>query len=90
MNNISSCLLIWCNNKGYYSQSYGNNNKMPEIAIVVENCGGQKNHNVMICFLNMIREGVFFGMATLNLYIKVHTQNYCDRAFNSPKVLYRK
>ena len=39
MNNISYCVLCWLNDKGYYSQSYGNNHKMPEIDILVGNCG---------------------------------------------------
>ena len=38
----------------------------------------------------MIKEGGFFGAATLYFYIKGHTKNDCDRAFNSLKVLYRK
>ena len=38
----------------------------------------------------MINEGVLFGTSTLHLYIKGHTQNYCDHAFNSLKALYQK
>ena len=54
-NNISCCLLFWINYKGYYSKSYGKNHKMPEITILVDNCGNQNNNNVMIHFLNMIK-----------------------------------
>ena len=66
------------------------NHKMPEIAILVDNCGGHNKNNVIIRFLNMITEGGLFGTATFHLYIKVHTKNDCDRAFNSLKVMYRK
>ena len=38
----------------------------------------------------MIKEGRFFGTATLNLFIKVQTKNDCDHEFNSLKGLYRK
>ena len=63
---------------------------MPEIAVLVYNCGGQNKNNVMIRFMNMINERGFFGTATLYFYIKGHTKNCCDCAFNSLKVLYRK
>ena len=69
MNNISSCLLRFLNAKGYYYQSYGKNHNMPEISILVDNCGGQNKKIVMIRFLNMIKEGGFFGTDTLHLYI---------------------
>ena len=48
MNNIYSCLLHWINDKGYYYQLYGNNHKMPEIAILVDKCGDHNRNNVMI------------------------------------------
>ena len=57
MNNIASCFLRWLNDKGYYSRSYGKNYHMPEIAILVYNCGGKNKNNVMFRFLNMIKEG---------------------------------
>ena len=63
MNNIASCLICWLIDKGYYSQSYVKNRNMTEIAIPVENCGGKNNNNVIIRFLNMIKEGGFFGTA---------------------------
>ena len=63
---------------------------MPEIAILIDNCGGQNKKNLMIHFLNMINEGGFFGTDTLNFYIKVHTKNDCERTFNSLKVMYWK
>ena len=90
MNNIASCLLCWINDKGYYYQSYGKNHKMPGIAILVDNCSGQNDNNEMIHFLNMIKEGGFFGAYTLHFYIKGHTKNDSDRAFKSLKVLYWK
>ena len=62
---------------------------MPEISILVDNCGVQNNNNVMIRFLIMIKEGGIFGTATFHFYIKGHTNNDCDLAFNSLKVLYR-
>ena len=37
MNNIAYFLLSWINDKGYYSQSYSKNHKMPEIDILVDN-----------------------------------------------------
>ena len=63
---------------------------MPEIYALVDNCGGQNNNNVMIRFLNMIKEGGFFETTTLYFYIKGNTNNYCDRSFNSLNMLYRK
>ena len=90
MNNIVSCLFFWINDKGYYPQSYGKNHKIHEIDILFETCGGQNKNNLMIRSLNMIEEGGFFGTATLHFYIKIHTKNDGDRAFNSLKVLYRK
>ena len=63
---------------------------MPEITIPVDNCGGQNKNNVMILFLNMIKEGRLFGTATFYLYIKGHTKNYCELTFNSINVLYQK
>ena len=60
---------------------------MIEIAILVDNCGGQNKNNVMIQFMNMIKEGGLFGTDTLNLYIKGLTKNYRDFTFNSLKVL---
>ena len=44
----------------------------------------------MIRFLNMIKEVGLSGTDTFHFYIKGHTINDCDRAFNSLKVLYRK
>ena len=38
----------------------------------------------------MTKEGGLFETATLHLYIKGHTNNYCGCAFNSLKVMYRK
>ena len=90
MKKISSCLLLWINDKGYYSKSYGKNHNMPKITILVDNCGGQNKSNVMIRFLNIIKEGIFFGTATLYLYIKGHINNDCNRAFNRLRVLYHK
>ena len=90
MNNIASCLLRWINNKGYYYQSYGNKNKMPEITILVYNCSVHKKNNLMIRFMNMIKQEGLFGTSTLNFYIKSYTKNDRDRAFNRLKVLYRK
>ena len=90
MKNISSCLLCCINYKGYYYQPYGKKYKMPEIDFLVDNCGGQNKNNLMTRFLNMIKEGGLFGTDTLYSYIKGHTNNYCNRAFNSLKVLYWK
>ena len=36
----------------------------------------------------MINEGGFFGSDNFYFYIKGHTKNDCDRAFNSLKVIY--
>ena len=55
MKTITSCLICWLNEKGYYYKSYGKNHKMPEIAIFVDNYGGQTKNNLMIRFLNMIK-----------------------------------
>ena len=63
---------------------------MNEISILVENCGGQNKNNVMIRFLNMIKEGEFIGANTLRLYIKGHTKNDCTHAFNILEEIYRK
>ena len=63
---------------------------MPEIAILVETCGGQNKNNSMIRFLNIIKEVGLFGTATLHLYIKGHTKNDCERAFNRLKAIYQK
>ena len=90
MNNIASCLLRWINEKGCYSQSYGNNHKVLKISIFVDNCGDQNKNNVMIRFLNMIKKGGFFGTVSLHLYIKINRNNDCYHAFNSLKVMYRK
>ena len=90
MNNITYCLLSCLNDKRYYSKSYSNNHKMPEISVLVENCGGQNNINVMIRYLNMIKEVRFSGTDTLNFYIKGHTNNDCDHEFNSLKIIYQK
>ena len=90
INNIASCLLHCINDKGCYSQSYGKNHNMPEISILVDNCGGHNNNNVMIRFLNIIKEGGLFGVDTLYFYIKEHTNNDRERTFNSLKGLYRK
>ena len=89
---LESCLLRWINDKGYSSQSYGKNHKMPEIAILVDNCGGQRNINCgnYPFYINMIKDGGFFGTATFHLYIKVNTNNDCDCAFNSLNMMYWK
>ena len=63
---------------------------MPEISILVYNCGGQNKNNLIIRVLNMINQRGFFGTDNFNLYIKVHTKNDSGRAFNSLKVLYWK
>ena len=63
---------------------------MPEIDILVDNCGDQNKNNVMIRFLIMIKEGGLFGKNTLHFYINGRTNNDCDRAFNSLKFLYQK
>ena len=63
---------------------------MPEIYVLVDNCGDQNKNNVMIRFLNMIKDGGFSRTATLNLYLKGNTKNACNRAFNNLKVLYWK
>ena len=63
---------------------------MPGISILVDNCGGQNKNNVIIHFLNMIKEGGFFRTDALNLYIKGHTKNCLGCAFNSLKLLYQK
>ena len=75
MKNIDYCLLCWINGKGYYYQSYGKKHKMPEIAIPIDNCGGQNKSNAMIRVLNIIKELGFFETDTLYLYIKYHTNN---------------
>ena len=85
--NTDSCLLLWINDKGYYSQSYGKKHKMPEIDLLVDNCGGQNKNNVMIQFLKIIKEQGLFETSTLYFYIKGPTKNYCDRSFNSLVVL---
>ena len=90
MNNIASWLLCWLNEKECYSREYSKNHKMSEISIFVESCSTQKENNVMIRFIKMTKEGWFFGTDHLHFYIKGHTKNDCDHAFNSLKVLYRK
>ena len=55
MNNISSWLMFWLNEKGYCSQSYGKNHKMPKIDILVDNCGFQNKNNLMIRFLKIMK-----------------------------------
>ena len=90
MDNIASWILCWLNDEGYYYQSYGKKNNMPKIVIIFDNWGGKNKKNAIISFLNMIREGGLSGTATLYFYIKGHTKNDCDRAFNSLKVLYQK
>ena len=90
MKNIAYSLLCWPNDKVYYSQSYGKIHKMPEIIILVDSCGFHNNNNLIIRFLNMIKEGGFLGTDTLHFYIKNHTNNYRDRAFNIIKLLYQK
>ena len=62
---------------------------MPETDILVDNCGVQNKNNVMIRFLNMIKERGLFGTYNLHFYIKGHTKNDREHAFNSLKVLYR-
>ena len=47
---------------------------MPETDILVDNCGVQNKNNVMIRFLNMIKEGVLLEKNTLHFYIKGHTK----------------
>ena len=90
MNNIVSWLLRWINAMGCYYKSYGKNNKMTKIAIIVDNCGGQNKNNVMIYFINMINEGGLYVTANLYFYIKGNTKNGRDHAFDRLKVLYRK
>ena len=63
---------------------------MPEIDILVDNCGDQNKNNVMILFLKMIKGGGFFGIANFHLYIMGHTNNDGDRTFNILKLIYRK
>ena len=62
---------------------------MPKIDILIDNCGGQNKNNAMIRFLIIIKEVEFFVTATLHFYIKPHTKNDRDCAFNSLKVLYQ-
>ena len=90
MENIASCLLCYINDKGYYYQSYGKNNKIPKIDILVNKCSGQNKNNIMIWFLIIIKKGGFFGTSNFHLYIKFHTRNDSDRVFNGLKVLYQK
>ena len=90
MKNISSWLLRYLNDKRCLSQSYGKNHKMPVIAVLVYNCCGQNKNNILIHFLNMIKERGFFDSAILYFYIKGHTNNYCEYAFNSLKFMYQK
>ena len=87
MNNLDFFLLCWINDKGYYYKSHGKNHKMTEISILVEKCGVQNKNNVMIRFLNMIKEGGLFGTAPLHFNIKGHTNNDCELTFNILKVL---
>ena len=47
---------------------------MPKTAILVYDCGGQNKNNVMICFLNMSKDGGLFGTATFHFYNKGHTK----------------
>ena len=71
-NKIAAYVLICINDKGYYYQSYHDNNKINGIAIIVDKWGGNNKNNLMIHFLNMIKEGKCFETATLYLYIKGH------------------
>ena len=90
MNSISSFLLSWINGKGYYYQAYSNNHNMPEISIIVDNCGSQNKNNIMIHFMNMIKERRFFGIPDLHFYTKVRINNYRYHVFNSLNLLYQK
>ena len=45
MHNIASCLPCWINEKGCYLQAYGKNHKLPKIAILFDNYGGQNKKN---------------------------------------------
>ena len=63
---------------------------MPELAILVDNCGGLNKNNVIIRFLKSMKYEGFFGTDTLHQSIKGHTKNDRDCTFNSHKVLYRK
>ena len=90
MKNIASCLLCWINVKGYYYKSYGKNNKMTEITIIVDNCGAQNKNNAMIYFINMLKQGGLYWTANLHFYIRSHMKNGRDRAFDRLKALYWK
>ena len=46
---------------------------IPETAILVDNRNGQNKNNVTIRFLNMIKKGGLFGIATLHFYINGYT-----------------
>ena len=59
------------------------------MSIFVENCNVQNNNNVMIRFLNMIKEIVFFGTTNLHFYTRGCTKNNCEHTFNSLKLLYQ-
>ena len=63
---------------------------MPEITMLVDSCGDQNNINVMIHFPNMIKEGILSGTDNFHFFIKGHTNNDCERVFNSLKVMYWK
>ena len=43
---------------------------MPESDTIVENYGGQNNNNLMIRFLNMIKEGGLFGTYTFTSILR--------------------
>ena len=90
MENIASCLLCCINGKVYYYQPYGKNHNMLKITILVESCDGQNKNNVMILFMNMVNDVLFFVKAILHLYIKGYKNNDCCRVLNSLKVLYWK
>ena len=55
-----------------------------------ETATNQKKNNVTIRFMIMIKEGGLFGTVTLHFYIKGHTKNDRERAFNRLTVMYRK
>jgi hypothetical protein len=85
-NNIASLLMQDLHDKFWLRRGCPGK----KLTIAMENCGGQKNKNVVLRLTPYLAEMGYFLTVEYMFYIRGHTNNTCDRMFNQMKLKFHR
>jgi hypothetical protein len=83
-NNVACLLMCDLRSRGWLREGY------PALCLtlIFDNCGGQNKNNTVLRMAPYLVEKGYFQKVKIIFYVRGHTKNACDRAFNQLKLRY--